>query len=245
VITLQEGNAAAASGCVDSRHSLKHTRALPMPRKELKNEATPYHQRTLAIMGALGWNVEPNELVLRAKKVLATCAVEFASIVSLVPSYRSGPGSSVDLEFATADGLQKAKRLIRKAAIPVIPSQPHKTVWLDVRKTRDETKPSRLLHRAADYMWEMEHRLQRANPEHVIPSIDKDVQIVNLNSGGAFASSVASCVLVSALTRVAPSWGGAFVQEAAFKRCSLEMNGKSIDVNSTGGQIVARGSVVR
>jgi hypothetical protein len=59
------------------------------------------------------------------------------------------------------------------------------------------------------------------------------MQIVTINAGCTFNSGIARKVLVSTLSRVAPSWGLAFGQEADGKRKSLENDGKWVELNSS------------
>ena len=56
-------------------------------------------------------------------------------------------GSMVEVIFKTPDGLHIARIAIANAKQSFVQG---KLAWLDVKKTKEETRPSRLMHRARD-----------------------------------------------------------------------------------------------
>ena len=94
-------------------------------------------------MGNLGWDTEEVELIARAKAALAQANVEATSYSALAAACRrGGSGSACTLLFKSPDDLEEARAKFRAADISVTEG---KIVWLDVRKSWEELRPSRRL----------------------------------------------------------------------------------------------------
>ena len=111
----------------------------------------PHEQRVIATIGNLGWNTEAKILLERAREVLAEVGIEQSCYSGL-----SGPrreGSRAELCFNSPSDLQRAKLLVREASKQY--NDGH-YVWLDVKKTREEMRPARIVHRMAEFLGEVE-----------------------------------------------------------------------------------------
>jgi hypothetical protein len=93
--------------------------------------------------------------LLRANQVLTDVGVDMEYIKTIKASYSGASGSSVDIELVRPGLLDSIKPLI-KALNRVYREEKTKKVYFDARKSRQELRPSRLVHRAWDYVMDVE-----------------------------------------------------------------------------------------
>lgn len=68
---------------------------------------------------------------------------------------RDGRGSAGEVHFVSESALQAAKAKMRNTRQSVMPG---KTIWLDMKKTREELAPARAIHRACEILTDLEGR---------------------------------------------------------------------------------------
>ena len=108
----------------------------------------PYENRTLAIMGNLGFDTGADVLEQRCQALLHECGLG-PEHFSGVASTRRESGSACEIVFASPQLLSQTRvkiKALRKT------SQTRRTVWLDVKKTRSELKPGRMTHRVHEVL---------------------------------------------------------------------------------------------
>lgn len=138
-------------------------------------QPTPWEQRTLGRLGNVGWDLAPQALQTRATELLQQAGVPATLYTVVAPNVnRDGVGSTADVHFATAEGLQRARLLVRAARIS---TGDQRILWLDVRRERCETRPARMVHRAAEFLGELE----KSQPAPRV--ITKNVRLRTVDAG--------------------------------------------------------------
>lgn len=164
------------------------TRLSASPATASEHSSVPYEQWQLAILGCLGWDTPPEELLHNATEALQRAGVPQASyshIAPLVPA--QGRGSGAEIFFLSPQALQQARVAIRSARVSYVPG---KYVWLDAKKERSETAPARMIHRLHEAV--AEAMLARAAVRgQQVPRVDKDVRGRSLRADGHRAAYVA------------------------------------------------------
>jgi hypothetical protein len=102
---LTAKGAALGKGGKDSKSSPSPEPFVPprysQPPTTKEKDAVPYGERAQGIMGHLGWDSPPENLLENAKLLIAALGVAQGDIVELKPSYGNGGGSSVDVKFGS------------------------------------------------------------------------------------------------------------------------------------------------
>jgi len=111
----------------------------------------PYEMRVVARIGNLGWDSDQATIMKRAKEVLSKAGIAPADYTGLSPTRREG--SLAELCFSNPMLLTQAKFAIRDLNKSY---REGKTVWLDVKKDREELRPARIVHRISDLISEAE-----------------------------------------------------------------------------------------
>ena len=134
----------------------------PMAQADSMAEKQTIRSQGLVRFGSLGWNESPEELVRRTQQVIQQCNFAPGMFTSLQSSRRDG-GSTVDAVMLTPIELERAKSAVRCAGIKFGNDPATPSVWLDLRKTREELRPARLTHRAHEYVEHLENDNQDAS----------------------------------------------------------------------------------
>ena len=113
----------------------------------------PHEQRTLATIGGFQWNTAGADLVKLATECLERAGVP-SSDFKFLHAPRD-PGSIVSLVFTGPHKLQEARLAVKCSKY----SHGSRTIWLDAAKTREELRPARLVHRAAEAILNLENGL--------------------------------------------------------------------------------------
>lgn len=101
-------------------------------------------------VGNLGWDTPAQDLQQRLDAALEKAMIDSTTITAThCVVGRDGRGSAAEVHFASEHALQAAKAKMRNAHQSVIPG---KTIWLDVKKTREELAPARAIHRAYEIL---------------------------------------------------------------------------------------------
>ena len=112
----------------------------------------PWWERDLGVLGGLPWDTERAELQKMAQEILTICACPADAVVSIRPVLnRERRGSRVEIQFASAAALQDLRSSMREKQAEL----PHGGAWLDVVRSREELRPSRMTHRAAACLKEL------------------------------------------------------------------------------------------
>ena len=141
----------------------------------------PYEQRTEAYMGNLGWDLSVKELEDYGRAALHEAGVDGGSWSKLRAKVgRNQLGSGVVLTFQVAQKLFAARdqlRALKKQGTT------GRVIYLDAAKTRRELRPSRLTHRAHDFLQRIEN--EKTGPkETVVKHLDgKYLTISDANIG--------------------------------------------------------------
>ena len=124
--------------------------------------AAPHGCSVVARSGNLGWDTESTVLLQRAKQALETAGIQNEAWDNLVAAVgRSDRGSACEVVFRDAGALATARMQMR--ARPTTFSPPDRPVWLDAKKTRQELRPARQVHRAAECLKDLgtsRHQMQ-------------------------------------------------------------------------------------
>jgi len=120
----------------------------------------PFEHRTVATIGNLGWDDNEQTILARAKEVLSKAGVAESDYTGLCATRRKG--STADLCFTSAPLLQQAKMTLRSIKLKYHGDKP---VWLDAKKTREELRPARVVHRITELIQEAESG--KPDPMHV------------------------------------------------------------------------------
>jgi hypothetical protein len=114
----------------------------------------PFASRTHGIIGGIGWDQTAQSLKTIAEQVLDAAQVPRTSWHNLRPIVnRNGVGSTVELDFGVASDLQFARARIK--ALRQLGATNH-VIYLDVKKSRREMRPARLLKRALESLTDLE-----------------------------------------------------------------------------------------
>lgn len=98
------------------------------------------------------------------------------SIFAVAGKY--GTGSAAEILWESADALTAAKFRVRAARIVFA----EKAAWLGRKKTREEMRPARGIHRAAEYLDQVE--LDKAYPQSVVQNVGS--RIIEVGTTRAF-----------------------------------------------------------
>lgn len=112
--------------------------------------ATQGPARKLARIRGSGWDVDPKKLESRATALLLDSGIRrdvFGPVGAVVN--KAGLGSSAETVFATVDALEDARIAVWALRRSFGASTP---AWVDVARTRAETRPLRMVHRIADML---------------------------------------------------------------------------------------------
>ena len=145
---------------------------------------TPYHERTEARMGGLGWNKMGDELSKRARSMLERAGyTDHQAHVSCVQGLGFNPGSIVKMTFDTPQELRRAKDMVQQMQHvgwddEKPPPDRGRPVWLDVAKTAEERRPMRCLNEATKFLEELE-ACQECPLEVVADRKTKQIKVAN------------------------------------------------------------------
>jgi hypothetical protein len=114
------------------------------------SNATPHDQRTLAKMGCLGWNDDAATIERRARGCMTKATVDMSTVETINATKRK-EGSQAEVLFNSATALQAAKHKVRQSR-QAFTNDAERIAWLDVAKTRDELKPTRVIHRSTELL---------------------------------------------------------------------------------------------
>ena len=145
----------------------------PLPRPSL-----PYHERTIAAFGNLGWDTEGSTLEERAASTFTELGVPADSYTAITASVGKGKGkgkgkgtgSLVKVHFKTHQCLLHAATKVNQSSKsfrdylgrPVI-------VWLDVAKDFNELRPGRIMRSVAKVCGTLEEKEGRGKAVDVAP----------------------------------------------------------------------------
>jgi hypothetical protein len=132
----------------------------PMPKRDVKNNGTPFSERSDGLLGNVGWNTSAADLRGRAEVVIAKAGIGHL-LVSFKPTFDRAPGSRMDLLFKSPQALQEAREKVEQLAFtartePKEDGSPPRPVWIIGKKTREELRPNRLIKRAMEFILDME-----------------------------------------------------------------------------------------
>lgn len=150
IAQLTERVAAAERAAKEAASSAGASSSSAAPTSEAPS--VPWDKRQHAIIGSLGWDEHPAELVRRAQESLTEASVPrkaWTHMAPIVPA--SGRGSSVEIWFGAPESLQEARIAVRALAKSYMAG---KCVWLDARRDRAESAPVRATHRLAEALQE-------------------------------------------------------------------------------------------
>lgn len=114
-------------------------------------QSIPYELRTVARIGNLGFETPSIEIETRAKSILSEAGITPDMYLGLSDVRQKG--SLAELAFHDPNNLQKARLAIHAMSKSFVDG---KFVWLDVKKTSQELKPTRIMHRITEYLEEVE-----------------------------------------------------------------------------------------
>lgn len=156
------------------RHPQPQTFMGPMKSAaDLEIENNPDRWRH-ARLGNVGWDMPSDVLLNRATDILRDLGV-VDTVVSMAASVsKAGVGSSVEILFDSPSSLQAAKFKLKTKVTQV----EERRVWLDIKKSRSELRPARLIHRAAELLQQFEAERVDAKP------IDKNAGAKHIDIGG-------------------------------------------------------------
>ena len=125
------------------------------------SRATDDPLRSLAVMGCLGWDVPEKELVQIACKALKDAGINEDSYSCVAPlCRRGGRGSLVEMRFKDRASLDEARIKMRTKNVQM--PQARHPVWIDVKKSEAERRPTRMVRMARATIEEELHRLKRS-----------------------------------------------------------------------------------
>ena len=142
------------------------------------NDYVPHELRKHAVIGNLGWDDDEGTIEARAKELLQAAGVPDSDYTNLYAV--RAKGSMVELWFNDPDLLQKARLTIRRLGRSFPGAR--KSAWLDVKKTREQLKPNRMVHRIATFLEDVERN--KDQPATITKDMkDKAVNRNNIQSG--------------------------------------------------------------
>ena len=112
----------------------------------------PYERRTLVRVGNLGWDCDAITLCERFTTFMAAIEILPSEYDKPVAPHRGG--SHVDVLFDHPNTVAKGKlRALAKQYSFGAEDDPHrKKVWIDAKKTREEMRPARIIHRSHAFL---------------------------------------------------------------------------------------------
>lgn len=150
IAQLTQRVAAAEKAAKEAASSAGASSSAAAPTSEAPS--VPWERRQNAILGSLGWDEHPAELVRRAQEVLSEAAVSRKTWTHMAPiAPASGRGSSVEIWFVAPEALQEGRIAVRALAKTYMAG---KQVWLDVRRDKAESAPVRATYRLAEALQE-------------------------------------------------------------------------------------------
>ena len=108
-------------------------------------------------VGNLGWDTDGETLKARCKEVFVAADVkptEHSDFLAMV-NRRLNTGSAVECIFHNGADFTKAAFNVKLLA-KKFEGTGDRTVWLDKKKTREDLRPNRMVHRAADSLQQLE-----------------------------------------------------------------------------------------
>lgn len=137
-----------------------------------ENGPIPYEQRQRAVLGCLGWDLFPEDLMRNASDALMRAGVPPQSCSRMAPFVPAqGRGSGAEIWLLSPQAFQQARVAVRSSRISFIPN---KYVWLDAKRERSETAPARIVHRLHEALAEaLQARVVERGQR--LPRIGKDV----------------------------------------------------------------------
>ena len=142
--------------------------------RSAKSSQSSPSQRTTAMCGNLGWDTEPDVLEERCNTVLTEISMD--SHVVRVTATRAKAGSSCEIEFDSAAHLQQARVALMAKRRQFNAGH---VVWLNVKQTDEERRPSRIFHRVADFLEMLE-----ADREGEARKIEKNPKMKSVKVSG-------------------------------------------------------------
>jgi hypothetical protein len=134
-------------------HPEQHSFTSPKPVLSLAPEAIPCSMRRDALFGNLGWDTDAATLLQRAKDVLTEIGC-LDTVDSMKATFSRSPGSSIDILFKAPEALTRAREMLSALKKVYRTDELDKCVVLVIRKSREELRPNRLVHRAAEFLEE-------------------------------------------------------------------------------------------
>lgn len=124
------------------------------PQQPRAHVQQPTQDLSFGRLGNLGWDTEGNELARRTSKILQAANIPADNILWTSPLVgRGSRGSASQVQFRSPGALQLAKAKIRELKKSY---EEGRNVWLDIQKSRDQLRPSRMTHRACEVFEDFE-----------------------------------------------------------------------------------------
>ena len=143
--------------------------------------SVPYEERVVARIGNLGWNEKGDIIAQRAQQVLHEAGIQLTDFRSLT-AVSVNAGSSAELIFHAPAALTAARLAVKALNKSFVDN---KFVWLDAKKERRELRPSRLVHRIADVLDDLEHSRPDTQPVEKILN-GKFVKVAGQRAGFSY-----------------------------------------------------------
>ena len=137
----------------------------------------PFEQRVIARIGNLGWNTTESVILDRAREVLTAAGVDPSEYNGLSATRREG--SLAELCFNSPQQLQRARLLVKTVNKTYVDDR---HVWLDVKKSRAELRPARIVHRVTEAVEEMES--SQPSPQKVEKKLNGKTVVVGTEKVG-------------------------------------------------------------
>ena len=142
----------------------------------------PVGERTVATLGALGWNTSAEELEDRARKILHDAGVtEFSKLTAMTG--RTG-GSTCHIIFNSPLKITEARVAVRavKRHFTEFDDGKPRFVWCDTTKSRAELKPTRVMRNVHDLIVKFEKKEGRIGDIKLNP-IQRIIEVNSLVIG--------------------------------------------------------------
>jgi hypothetical protein len=114
----------------------------------------PFSERCDALVGGLGWDTDRPTIEARSKLALATAGIPDSDIVSLKDGFNNG--SAGEERFTNPEIIDQARAKFKDMKLKLQEPPSDKVVWCDTKQTKDELKPSGMVHRMHAFSEEME-----------------------------------------------------------------------------------------
>ena len=110
-------------------------------------------------------------------------------VESIKATYTRAPGSSVDILFKEPQQLAEARDKIEALSLSFRTDLPNKYAFIVIRKSREELRPNRLVHRACDFL---EDAMRDHNHDE-LKTVTKDIRgkLVSNEGHGRVGGSIA------------------------------------------------------